>query len=192
MLNVAIDREIEGDLILSDMGHGIPFLPGSFDGAISISAIQWLCNAEKTSQNPIKRLYHLFCTLYAALKRGSRAIFQLYPETNDQLELITQQAMRAGFTGGVIIDFPNSTKAKKIFLCLFSGGGVQNLPKAITEENKNEIDNIKSRTFKKSKQDRNIKKGKDWILAKKERHRKQGKEVRPDTKYTGRKRPHAF
>jgi len=30
-----------------------------------------------------------------------------------QLELITQQAMRAGFTGGLVVDFPNSTKAKK-------------------------------------------------------------------------------
>jgi len=29
------------------------------------------------------------------------------------MELITQQAMRAGFTGGVVIDYPNSTKAKK-------------------------------------------------------------------------------
>jgi hypothetical protein len=30
-----------------------------------------------------------------------------------KLELITNQAMRAGFTGGVVVDFPNSTKAKK-------------------------------------------------------------------------------
>jgi len=29
------------------------------------------------------------------------------------MELITQQAMRAGFTGGVVVDYPNSTKAKK-------------------------------------------------------------------------------
>jgi len=30
-----------------------------------------------------------------------------------QLELITQQSMKAGFTGGLVVDFPNSTKAKK-------------------------------------------------------------------------------
>ena len=29
------------------------------------------------------------------------------------MELITQQAMRAGFTGGVLVDYPNSSKAKK-------------------------------------------------------------------------------
>jgi len=30
-----------------------------------------------------------------------------------QLELITQQAMKAGFTGGLVVDYPNSSKAKK-------------------------------------------------------------------------------
>ena len=45
--------------------------------------------------------------------RGARAVFQFYPENPSQMELITQQAMRAGFTGGVVVDYPNSTKAKK-------------------------------------------------------------------------------
>ena len=45
--------------------------------------------------------------------RGAKAVFQVYPENPDQMELITQQAMRAGFTGGVVVDYPNSTKAKK-------------------------------------------------------------------------------
>lgn len=43
MLNVAVDREVEGDLVLGDMGHGMPFKASTFDGAISISALQWLC-----------------------------------------------------------------------------------------------------------------------------------------------------
>lgn len=32
--DVAVDREVEGDLILGDMGYGIPFKPGTFDGII--------------------------------------------------------------------------------------------------------------------------------------------------------------
>lgn len=32
--DVAVDREVEGDLILGDMGYGIPFKPGTFDGVI--------------------------------------------------------------------------------------------------------------------------------------------------------------
>jgi 18S rRNA (guanine1575-N7)-methyltransferase len=34
MLDVAVERESEGDLVLSDMGNGIPFRPGSFDACI--------------------------------------------------------------------------------------------------------------------------------------------------------------
>ena len=29
--------------------------------------------------------------------------------------------MKCGFTGGVVVDFPNSKKAKKIYLCLIAG-----------------------------------------------------------------------
>ncbi|MBO8631225.1 class I SAM-dependent methyltransferase, partial [Staphylococcus aureus] len=43
MLDAALDRDTEGDLLLGDMGQGVPFRPGSFDGCISISAVQWLC-----------------------------------------------------------------------------------------------------------------------------------------------------
>jgi 18S rRNA (guanine1575-N7)-methyltransferase len=50
MLDVAADREeVEGDLIHSDMGHGFGFRSGTFDGAVSVSALQWLCSAEKKS-----------------------------------------------------------------------------------------------------------------------------------------------
>lgn len=44
--------QVEGDLALHDLGHGLPFRPGTFDGAISISAVQWLCNADKRSHDP--------------------------------------------------------------------------------------------------------------------------------------------
>jgi len=47
MLNVAMERATEGDLYEMDMGHGLPFRPGVFDAAISISALQWLCVASK-------------------------------------------------------------------------------------------------------------------------------------------------
>ena len=30
-----------------------------------------------------------------------------------KLELITTQAMKAGFSGGMVVDYPNSSKAKK-------------------------------------------------------------------------------
>nr|CAD7201287.1 unnamed protein product [Timema douglasi] len=169
MLGIAGEREVEGDLILGDLGQGIPLRAGVFDAAISVSALQWLCNADKKSHNPVKRLYKFFSSLYASLVRSAledwsglghllmcefplsefkvvaigcrecseysggvaqvkvlisrtaRAVFQFYPENNEQVELITSQAMKAGFYGGVVVDFPNSTKAKKFFLVLITG-----------------------------------------------------------------------
>lgn len=64
---MAVERETEGDLVLSDMGEGVPFRAGCFDGAVSVSAIQWLFNADKKSHQPVKRLYKFFSTLYASL-----------------------------------------------------------------------------------------------------------------------------
>ncbi|KAK6473460.1 putative 18S rRNA (guanine-N(7))-methyltransferase [Huso huso] len=196
MLEVALDREVEGDLILGDMGQGIPFRPGTFDGCISISALQWLCNADKKSHSPPRRLYRFFSTLYSALARGSRAVFQLYPENSDQVELITSQAMKAGFTGGMVVDYPNSTKAKKFFLCLFSGiSGA--LPKGLGSETvERGVSNQALFTGERSRfrqmKGKSVKKSKDWIVEKKERRRRQGREVRADTKYTGRQRKTRF
>ncbi len=64
---VALEREVEGDLVLGDLGDGLPFRAGAFDGAISISALQWLCNADKKYHKPHKRLFAFFSSLYACL-----------------------------------------------------------------------------------------------------------------------------
>jgi 18S rRNA (guanine1575-N7)-methyltransferase len=42
-----------------------------------------------------------------------RACFQIYPKNTEQLEMIAEQAKRAGFHTGLMIDNPDSTKAKK-------------------------------------------------------------------------------
>lgn len=34
LIDVAQEREVEGDLALGDIGYGMPFRAGSFDGAI--------------------------------------------------------------------------------------------------------------------------------------------------------------
>lgn len=46
-------------------------------------------------------------SLYRCLTRGARAVLQLYHENQTQLELITTSAMRAGFAGGVVVDYPH-------------------------------------------------------------------------------------
>lgn len=44
--------------------------------------------------------------------------FQFYPQDDIQATLIATAAAKAGFSGGIVVDFPNSTKAKKHYLCL--------------------------------------------------------------------------
>ncbi|XP_014087813.1 18S rRNA (guanine-N(7))-methyltransferase [Bactrocera oleae] len=192
MLDIAVERDVAGDLVLADMGDGMAFRPGTFDGAISISALQWLCNADKSTHKPHKRLYKFFSTLFSCLTRTARAVFQFYPENADQIEMVTSQAMKAGFYGGLVVDYPNSTKAKKYFLVLMTGGTTP-MPKALgSEEEEKRINYIKKRDMCREARGKPMKKSREWILAKKERRRRQGRDTRPDTKYTGRKRSGKF
>jgi len=206
MLDVAAEREVEGDLFLGDMGQGLPFRPAMFDGAVSISAVQWLCNADSTGAEPRVRLKRFFTSLYNSLSRGGRAVLQLYPETPKQAEMITMAAMRAGFSGGLVVDYPNSTRAKKYFLTLMAGPPAEiPKPKGISgsaSEDSEAEDGIKmsGRVSGKRRKGDDGKastggkchpdqKGKAWILKKKEIRRKRGyMDVKEDTKYTGRKR----
>lgn len=194
MLEVCRERESEtGDIVQVDLGQGLPFRAGTFDGAISISALQWLCNVDKSTHRPTKRLYQLFASLYACLSRGAKAVFQFYPENSAQVELITKMAMKAGFYGGLVVDYPNSSKAKKFFLVLFTGGPPTTMPKALGEEGATEPSstinyNDRRERFKALRQGKASVKSRQWILDKKQRYRRQGKEVRADSKYTGRRR----
>lgn len=200
MLNIARENESEGDLLLTDIGQGFAFRPGSFDYAISISVIQWLCNAEKSSHNPYKRLKCFFQSLYNCINIGARCCFQFYPDNPDQLDMITNSALQCGFTGGLVVDFPHSTKAKKYYLFLQAGYTkdsinevVESIPKSLENESDEEeqVDYNKKRDQLKKKRDSRSSalKSKDWIIKMKDRQRKRGRDVRPDTKYTARKRP---
>ncbi|GAX85796.1 hypothetical protein CEUSTIGMA_g13211.t1 [Chlamydomonas eustigma] len=197
MLDVAVEREVEGDVCLHDMGHGMPLRPGTFDGAISISAVQWLCNADKSSHDPRKRLKRFFETLYAALRRGARAVLQVYPENASQAEMMVAAAMKVGFSGGLVVDFPHSTRAKKYFLVLMVGTSTY-IPQAKglngedSNEERSEVKVHGRGSNKKRKMgDGKGSKGKEWIFKKKEQMRKRGHTDIPlDTKYTGRKRRH--
>jgi len=197
MLDVAIEREVEGDVALGDMGQGLPFRAGTFDGVMSVSALQWLCNADKRSHHPPKRLLRFFTTLYSCMRKGTRAVFQLYPQDPKQMELISKQAVRAGFMNvAVIVDFPNSTKAKKIFLSMTCGDVDPNrpVPAALGEAStkREQATFMRAKTSAMRKNGKGIKNSREWIIEKKERNKRQNKEVRDTTKYTGRKRKTRF
>ncbi|KAI5478997.1 williams-Beuren syndrome critical region protein 22 [Pseudohyphozyma bogoriensis] len=200
MLEQALEREVEGDLLLSDIGQGIPYRAGSFDGAISVSVLQWLCNADASSHSPPQRLLRFFTDLFGVLTRGSKAVFQFYPESDEQVKFIMNFATKAGFGGGLVVDYPNSSKKKKFYLVLFAGSppnapkASQALPSALGVEG----DKV---AYEKTRERRKDRRGKvrknikdvDWILKKKELYRARGKEGVPrDSKYTARSRKPRF
>jgi len=183
MLGNALDREVEGDLFLADMGAGVPFRAGTFDAAISISAIQWLCNADHADANPKKRLQRFFETLYASLKRGGKAICQFYPSNQEQTDQISHAAKVAGFGGGLIIDHPESKRHRKYYLVLTAGEGGDDLNLQGVQMD------AEKRSKKKRKQDETKR---DFIRRKKDTMRKRGKVVALDSKFTGRRRKPKF
>ncbi|KFH48725.1 putative methyltransferase-like protein [Hapsidospora chrysogenum ATCC 11550] len=195
MLDIALQRDVEGDLLLADIGQGVPFRPGSFDAAISISAIQWLCSAENSETSPAGRLSRFFNGLYASLRRGGRAVCQFYPKNDQQKKMITEAAVRAGFGAGLLEDDPG-TKSVKLYLVL-TVGGTQSDGKGgdITGvvEGMEGVDVMDARKKMKSQGAGGMKKGsKDWIIKKKEQMERKGKIVKATSKYTGRKRRVAF
>ncbi|VEU24291.1 DEKNAAC105511 [Brettanomyces naardenensis] len=189
MLATALDRDVEGDLFLADMGSGVPFRPGTFDAAISISAIQWLCNADTHSNEPKVRLTRFFNTLYGALKRGGKFVGQFYPANEDQIIQITGAAKVAGFQCGVVIDDPESKKNKKHYLVLQAG--TSDRPLNLGEMDVESAVPRRERKISKKKL-KQMETKKDYIKRKKVLMKKRGRAVARDSKFTGRSRKPRF
>eukprot|EP00545_Synedropsis_sp_CCMP1620_P000877 CAMPEP_0119016252 /NCGR_PEP_ID=MMETSP1176-20130426/11894_1 /TAXON_ID=265551 /ORGANISM="Synedropsis recta cf, Strain CCMP1620" /LENGTH=301 /DNA_ID=CAMNT_0006969593 /DNA_START=27 /DNA_END=932 /DNA_ORIENTATION=- len=183
-----------GDLMHHDMGTGLPFRPATFDACISISALQWLCYSNSKNQIPKRRLTRFFSSLYTVLRRGGRAVLQFYPETAEQAILISECAAKVGFAGGIVVDYPNSAKAKKHYLVL-SFDRTAKAPQGLVPDGSLghvRVDGEDSRKKRPIRKKKGGIKTKEWIVHKKETQRKKGKNVRPDSKFTARRRPHKF
>ncbi len=192
MLDVALQREVDGDLMLADIGQGVPFRAGSFDAAISISAIQWLCNAESSDVSPQGRLARFFNGLYASLRRGGRAVCQFYPKNEAQRTMISAAAIKAGFGAGILEDDPG-TKNSKLYLVLTVGGGDVQGDITGVVRGMSDVDVVDARRKSRENKKREERKGsKAWITRKKEQMERKGKIVKPSSKYTGRRRGPAF
>lgn len=187
MLASALDREVDGDLFLADLGNGIPFRAGAFDAAISISVIQWLCNADTAGVDPKKRILRFFNTLYASMRRGGKFVAQFYPMNDVQTQAILDAAKLAGFAGGLIIDDPESKRNKKFYLVLTAGQSDRNLNLGGAQMDAPETNKKMSIKMKKKLENR-----KDYINRKKETMRRRGRKVALDSKFTARKRRPKF
>ena len=193
MLAQALERDVEGDMLLADIGQGVPFRAGAFDAAISISAIQWLCNAETSAEGdvPEARLRRFFDGLYSSLKRGGKAVCQFYPKNAIQRTMISSAAIKAGFGAGILEDDPE-TKNVKVYLVLSVGGG--DVTGAVSGmEGVDVMDTRRRKREEGGRGKEKEKKGsKAWIVRKKAQMEGKGKVVKKDSKYTGRRRRTAF
>ncbi|KAF8035177.1 hypothetical protein BT93_C1265 [Corymbia citriodora subsp. variegata] len=114
--------------------------------------------------------------------------------------------MRAGFAGGVVVDFPHSSKSRKEYLVLTCGPpsvstavptGKGEDGESSSDDSSGDEDNrtvsISDRHRPKKKQKLNKRgKGREWVMRKKEQMRRKGNVVPPDSKYTARKRKARF
>ena len=99
--------------------------------------------------------------------------------------------MKVGFSGGVVVDYPHSTRAKKYYLCLMVGAprAAAALPRALQSEGEVAVAARERPAGKRRKVEGGGAKGKAWVLRKKDQMRLKGYVgIAPDTKYTGRKR----
>lgn len=189
MLGQALERDVDGDMLLADIGQGVPFRAGTFDAAISISAIQWLCNAETSDVSPEGRLKRFFDGLYASLRRGGKAVCQFYPKNTLQRTMISSAAIKAGFGAGILEDDPE-TKNVKLYLVLTVGGG--DVTGAVQGMDGVDVMDARRKERKRGMEVGGKKGSKQWIMKKKAQMEAKGKVVKNSSKYTGRTRKIAW
>lgn len=190
MLDVALQRDVDGDLLLADIGQGVPFRAGTFDAAISISAVQWLCNADSSDTSAQGRLTRFFNGLYASLRRGGKAVCQFYPKNEAQRNMVSAAAIKAGFGAGLLEDGAG-TKSAKVYLVLSVGGGaIEGVVEGM--DGVDVVERGKSNRDRRKTADMSTKGSKEWILRKKEQMERKGKVVKNNSKYSGRRRKIAW
>ncbi|ADM11546.1 putative methyltransferase [Encephalitozoon intestinalis ATCC 50506] len=165
MLKLGMEREEGVGYIRMDMGKGLDFQPGTFDGVVSVSAIQWLFHSYSSEDHPVRRIRTFFTTLYSVCKPDAKCVLQFYLKSQNQIEMLKSEAIRAGFSGGIQID-NEGTRNVKSFLVLTSNREAR----CRKERKKKGIGRI------------------DAILRRKEKLKLKGVEVPRNTRYTGKKR----
>lgn len=95
--------------------------PGSCDGAVSVVALQSLLVADGADLK--KALAPFFRSLLAALRPSGMAVLHFFPQSPSQTQTVAQAAAHAGFGGGIVVDYPHSARARRMYLVLSAGAG---------------------------------------------------------------------
>ncbi|MFX1278113.1 MAG: class I SAM-dependent methyltransferase [Promethearchaeota archaeon] len=95
-----------------------PFKPNTFDGIVSISALQWIFK-DITNKNMRIDLINLITLFYSILRSNSNAVIQFYPKNDEIMDTIGKiVAENTNFEGQYIIDNPQNPRKRRIFLVL--------------------------------------------------------------------------
>ena len=167
------------ELLEHDMGLGLPFRDGAFDGAVSVSALQWLCYDNDAASSAPRRLNRFFASLYRCLRAGGRAALSSTPRTTRR-----RRSSRR----------PRSARASPAASWSTSRGRPRraSATACLSTERRYRAPDARDAAGAPRRRGGGRKRGRDWVLDKKAHQRKKGGRVRPDSKFTGRKRKDKF
>ena len=102
-------------VVRTDITNGLCFKESTFDWAISVSFLQWLCVGSQSSET----LDRFFSSLRSVLKSDGKAGIQFYPRNAGDVYKVISQA-RKYFKGALVSDFPHLDRGRKLFLVLIN------------------------------------------------------------------------
>ena len=103
--------------IVADMCF-LPFRPKKFDAIISISSLQWIYR-DVNNKNMESDIINLIKSFYHVLKKNYNVLIQFYPKNKKIMDAISRIIItKTPFKGNFIIDNPDNSKKRKIYLLL--------------------------------------------------------------------------
>ncbi len=94
----------------------IPFPASSFDGIVSISALQWVSSrADFAAKTELRKTAFEF---YRVLRKNGRVLIQFYPKSEEEMNAVAKEFKSAGFSGSIQIDNERNARKRRIYLIL--------------------------------------------------------------------------
>ena len=106
---------LEFNPIESDFKY-LTFRPNSFDGALSISSVQWIFGIQN-SEDRKKTIQSFVLSLGIALKLDGKVVIQFYPRSDEQMKELGAEFIDSTlFEGTYVVDNPENPRKRKIYL----------------------------------------------------------------------------
>ncbi len=110
-------KEGKEPVVLGDIQY-LPFRPSTFDGIVSISALNFI-SQEVQDQGIIQKQYkHVARTIYTILHEGGRAVIEFYPKSKEELDIMCTAFgfKMSRFESFLVIDKPRTRKEQKFII----------------------------------------------------------------------------